>query len=431
MSWLAGLPILSFLVWTPAAGAIVSGVVREDLRRKLSIAFAALALALASILALASDSGADVRELRRWIPELGLSYDLSLDPFRALLALWVAFVGVLGLVESREPGRRASCLLLLAETALLGIVTAGDGVLFLGFYGAGLIVLTLFFGRADEMKAFFFFQSAGAAGALATVAISYHLLWLQTGFPSAEMARFSSLVTYPDFHSRMFLLGACGVAFAAPLFPFTSWISGGASGLAAPGRRLVLLGGWSLAGTLFFVRAVLPAHGRPESARWAIALAALSTLYAGLSARRSWIPLLVGFQGVAVLGLLSSSEQAVAAGRAAMLHLALALSAMALWKPYSDDLRGPALTSAIPISMLLPASWVVLREQWSASPALTALTCLGLLLMAARLVKALPPLSRRRSLALLPILAIWIFSLLKPNRFAPPHAKLPVALEEE
>jgi NADH:ubiquinone oxidoreductase subunit 4 (subunit M) len=425
--------MLSVLVWTPAAGALLAALPGEDraaLRRTLSVGFAALSLALASTVAFTWEPGASPRELRRWIPSLGLSYDLFVDGFGSILVLWVALLALLALVSvgSRELGRRDTCLILLAETALLGLATASDGALFLAFYGAGLLVLTLLLGRAEEMKTFFSFQTAGATLAVVYVAISYHLTWVQTGFPSAEIARFSSLVTFPFFQSRMFLLGAAGVAFGAPLFPFTSGVSSATSALTTPGR-LLLLGGWSLAGTLFFVRAVLPSYAGSDGALFVMVLAALSLLYAGLAPRRSWAPLLVGFQGLVVLGLLSPTAEGVAAGRAGMLQLALALSTLALWKADSDDARGPAFTSGIALAMFLPASWFILREHWSAAPALTALAGLGLVLSMFRLVRALPPLSRRRSVLLLPLLGFWILSLLAPSRFLPADTKSPATAE--
>ncbi len=435
MTWPPSLPILTLLVWTPAAGALVSaypGEARASLRRSLALGFAGIPLALASFLVFTLSPGANPRELRRWIPALGLSYDLFLDGFGSILVLWIALLAVLALVsvDSRGLGRRATSLILLAETALLGLATAGDGVLFLVFYGAGLLIFTFLLGRGEEMKKFFFFQSAGAALATVHVAVSYHLSWIQTGFPSAEIARFASLVSFPDFQNRMLLLGAFVVAFAAPLFPLTSWVSSSASALATPGR-ILLLGGWSLAGSLFFVRAVLPSSTRSAGALGVMVLAALSVLYAGLASRRAWTPLLAGFQGLVVLGLLSPTAQGMAAGRAGMLQMALALSAITLWKRDSEDARGAAFTSGIAALLFLLPFWVVLRERWDSTPALAALAGLGLILMAFRLVRTLPPLSPRRSLLLWPLLGFWILLLAGPSRFAPADSTPPAPVEEE
>ncbi|HEY7700096.1 MAG TPA: hypothetical protein VIE88_16845, partial [Vicinamibacteria bacterium] len=163
MTWPPALPVLTLLVWTPAVGALISAFPGEDrasLRRSLSLSFAAFALALASFLALAFERGKSVRELARWVPSLGLSYDLVLDPFGSVLAVWIALLAlmVLGADGFRGLGRRATFLTLLAETALLGVTIAGDAVLLLGFYGVGLLSLTLLLGQVEEMKKFFFFQ---------------------------------------------------------------------------------------------------------------------------------------------------------------------------------------------------------------------------------------------------------------------------------
>ncbi len=438
MSWPPASSILSALVWTPAAGALITALLGEDrtvIRRKISLGCAALSLALASAVALTLEPGGSARELRRWIPSLGLSYDLSVDGPGSVLVVWTALLALLALVcvGPREIGGRTTCLILLAETALLGLATAGDGALFLFFYGGGLVVLTLLLGRVGEMRRFFFFQSAGATLAVVYIAICYHLTWVQTGFPSAEIARFPSLVTFPDFQDRTFFLGAAVVAFAAPLFPLTSWVSSAASAATTPGR-LLLFGGWSLAGTLFFVRAVLPSHARSEGTYYFMVLAALSLLYAGLASRRTWAPLLAGFQGIVVLGLLSPTSEGVAAGRAGMLQLALVFASLALCHADSEDTSGTALTNRIAVAMFLPACWVVLREQWSTAPALTALASLGLLLAVLRSPKRpgmLPPLSRRQRVLLLPLFGFWLFSILAPSRFLPLHSGTPATAEEE
>ncbi len=424
MSWPPAFPILSLLVWAPAAGALLSALPREELtglRRRISLGFAAATLVLAVALTFHVGPGEHLRELRRWIPTLGFSYDLSLDAYRVLLTFWIALLGLLALV-SAPSGRRATLLVLLAETALLGLATAGDGALFLAFYGALILALAILLERGEAMRTFFFFQSAGLALAFCYVAIVYHLTWVQTGFPSAEIARFSSLVTFPDFERRMFLLGASVFAFAAPLFPFTSWVASAGFSLSNPGR-LMLFGGFPLASASFFVRAVVPSYTGGEGAL--VALAVLSLLYAGLASRRSWAALLVGCQGLVALALLSG-----VAGRAGVLPMALALSALALWTSEPDDAPG-AIPGGLALLMFLPTAWLVLRERWSAAPLTTAFAGLGFVLMMFHLARSLPPLSRRRAVLLLPVVGLWAISFLAPSRFAAGDAKVDAVQEEE
>jgi hypothetical protein len=124
----------------------------------------------------------------------------------------------------------------------------------------------------------------------------------------------------------------------------------------------------------------------------------------------------------------------VAAGRAGILQLALALTALAVCHPDSEDAPGTVLSRGIAIAMFLPACWVILREQWSTAPVFSALAALGLLLALLRPVKTvttLPRLSRRQCLILLPIAGFWIFSLLAPSRFLPVDSTTPANAEEE
>jgi hypothetical protein len=155
-------------------------------------------------------------------------------------------------------------------------------------------------------------------------------------------------------------------------------------------------------------------------------LAVLSLLYAGLASRRTWAALLVGCQGLVALALLSG----VALGRAGMLQMALALTALALWTGESEDARG-TIPGGLALVMFLPTAWLVLRERWSASPATATLAGLGFFLMMFHLVRALPPLSRRRAVLLLPVLGLWVISFLTPSRFAAEDANADSVLEEE
>ncbi len=106
--------ILSVLVWTPALGAVVSAFLVEGrLRRRIAIGFAGVSLVLAAAIAIPFDSGSPPREIIRWVPSLGLSYDLFLDGFGSLLVLWIALLTFLALVSSdasespnRESGSR-------------------------------------------------------------------------------------------------------------------------------------------------------------------------------------------------------------------------------------------------------------------------------------------------------------------------------------
>lgn len=397
---LESLPVLSVLVWAPFLGAIVIASLGRDrafTRRLVALLFASVSLGAAMFLFLGFDRTGDLRELHAWVPQMGVSYELALDRMGSALALWISLLAPLVILSERpealDRGRVVG--LLVVETALLGLVAARDAVLFLAFLGAGLTVFTLML-RESTMRTFFFFQSAGASLASGFLVACFHLALVQNGHPSSEIARFDSLVTFPDLDRKMFLLGAAASAFLAPLFFFSTWLRGSVERLER-GGRLLLLGGWSIAGSLILIRLVIPAfpRGALEAAYPVCGIAALGTIYAGAVPSHGrpgswWVPLLVGFQGLAVLGLLSSDREAIAAGGLAVFHVALGMTVLALLGSSPEDSTPPAtfrskfLAAAVVAGLLalpapggLPIWWVILRAAFASFPVAAVLAGLG------------------------------------------------------
>jgi NADH-quinone oxidoreductase subunit M len=458
---LTSLPVLSVLVWAPFAGAIGIATVgrgRAFPGRLLAVLFSSVSLAAATLLFLGFDRMRDFRELGAWLPALGVSYELALDRMGSALALWISLLTPLAILYERpeELDRGRIARLLLVETALLGLLAARDAVLFLAFLGAGLTLFTLM-PRDTSMRTFFFFQSAGASLALGFAVVCFHLTLVQNGQPSSEIARFTALVTFPDFDRNMFLLGASATALLAPLFLFSAWLRDSVEGLEG-GGRLLLLGGWSIAGPLILIRFVLPAFARGalEAAAPVCAIGALGTIYAGAVPSRGragdwWVPLLVGFQGLLVLGLLSSDREAVGSGKLAVIHVALGMTALALLRGSRESSTPPAtfrskfLAGAVVAGLLalpspsgLPIWWVILRAAFASFPTAAILAGLGTIAMATRLVLRLPAMARgaaepKNALLLLPLLAGWLLLAAAPHRFVeavvPPAEE--TAVEEE
>jgi NADH-quinone oxidoreductase subunit M len=467
---LSALPVLTFLVWTPAVGALLALALKNErasLRRSIAIgaALVALALALAAFAFLELGPGSPYREIVPWIPPLGASYELALDPFGSVFTLWVALLVPLVLFSERpEPlDRVTAALLLFGETALLGLFVSGDFILFFSFYGGGLLALSLLHRRPGAMKSFFVYQTAALALQGGLLLACFHLAWSETGFPSAEIARLSSLVTYPDLQSDLFLLGAVAFAFAAPLFPLAAWLKESEESLSAPSLTF-LLGGWSLAPASFLVRIVLPAFplGASEAGGVVSLFAALSLPVAGLvpyrgTKERSFLPALAGLQALSLLGLLSTRSEGVLAGRMGLLELGLGMTALALWTAGAGSTEGLPLTRASRMSALgvvlavlylpgesgLPVWWNVLASSWERSPGVALVAGAGLVLIGLRLLFQVPALARAfhrnrraRLLLLLPLFAWWLLlagSRPVTARLAPasPPAKPGILDEEE
>jgi NADH-quinone oxidoreductase subunit M len=457
MTSLSAVPVLTILVWTPAIGAVLSLCLAPRARRVVSLAAASLALALGTWVWLGSGGGSPpgLRELHPWIPSLGISYELALDALGAALGVSIALVALLALLgeDPAEDGRRSVPLVLLAETALLGLVLARDVFLFLSFLGLGIFAGTGLITRSRAPR-FFFFHSAGLGLATGFSLAWYHLAFVQSGFPTGEIARFAGLVTYPDFECRTFLLGAAAACCVAPLFPFGSWLQDSAEALPSSGRAL-FFGGFSLVAALILLRLVLPSvpTGKNECSGWVVVLAALSMIYAALvpyrgEPRRSFVPLLAGAQGLVVLGLLSGDPRAFGAGQLSVLSVGIAFSALAISSdggensevvptPLSKALAAilVAFVLWLPESSGLPSVLVILRSHWDRFPVATVLATLGAIGMAVRLVLAYPVLARAGAaqprLKLLRVVPLLVWFFVASSSLAVPEAASPVeALSE-
>jgi NADH-quinone oxidoreductase subunit M len=458
--------ILTGLVWAPSVGALVVLALpgeRPSLRRAVALGFALVSLGLATLVFF-GDGGDPRREIAPWIAPLGVSYELAFDGFGSTVALWIAVLAPVVLLSERPPslGRRTAALLLLAETALLGLAGSGDFVLFLAFYGAGLVAMTLLHQRPGAMKGFFVFQAAGLSLMAGLFVTCFHVAWAQTGFPSAEIGRLSTLVVYPDAQSDRFLLGAAALAFAAPLFPLATWLKESEEALSST-ALLFLLGGWSLAGAQFFVRIVLPSFptGASDAAGVVSLFAALGVVFAGLlpyrgTRERSWLPALFGMQALSLLGLLSSRTDGIVAGRLGLLQLGVGMALLGLATGGAESTAGLPLTKGgrvaavgvvlaavvLPGADGLPVYWRVLASLHDRSPTLALVAGVGLALLIVRLLLAVPNLARslhrngrRGALLMLPILGWWLWisgSGRGAARIAPPSAlSKPGGLDEE
>jgi NADH-quinone oxidoreductase subunit M len=423
----SALPVLSLLLWIPAWGALLALCLGARARRAVALASAAIAVLVSGFVWLGSSASPPLRELRPWVPSLGISYELATDELGGALALSVALVALVALTASdpAEGDGRSAFLLLVGESALLGVVMARDVFLLLAFLGASILSFTFLASRTRALR-FFLFQSAGLLLATGFSLTWYQLALVQSGFPTGEILRFAGLVTYPDFECRTFLLGAAAACFAAPLFPFGSWLQDTVDSFTPSGRAL-FFGGFSVVSAVILLRLVLPSVpvGRSECSGLPVYLAALSTIYAAVvpargEPARSFVPILVGAQGIVMLGLLSSDTAALGAGRLSLIAVALGLSAFALWSDGEShgDLRLPKWVAALLILFVVwlpsgggaPSVWVILRSYWERFPLATALAAVGSAGMALRLVRTHPLMARRRGnlLRVLPLLAWWL-----------------------
>lgn len=230
-------PLLSLLLWLPVVGALLCLLLfrAPSLCRLLALGTAGLTLAISVALAFGgTDNGPWMyyQDLP-WIDAFGIRYTLGMDGISLLLVILTAFLQFVAILVSwgqeKSPGLFFALLLIL-ETAIIGVFLALDLVLFYLFWELMLIPMFFLIGiwgykrRVQAALKFFFFTLAGSLCMLLALITLYLLHGAQTGEYSFafEALRRAELTSGQEM--LLFLGFMAAFAVKVPLFPFHSWL---------------------------------------------------------------------------------------------------------------------------------------------------------------------------------------------------------------
>jgi len=281
---MTGFPWLTLLIVLPLAGAVAVFMVKEA-----SVRLTALAAAVADLLISfplwwlfdASSAHMQFVESARWIPSLSIGYRLGLDGISLPLVLMTTILMPLCIliswhsIEMRI--RSFMAMLLIMESAMIGVFSALDFVLFYVFWEAMLIPMYLLIGvwggpnRLYAAIKFFLYTLAGSVLLLVAILVLYF-----QGGHTFDILQLSQ-GTYGK-SLQIWLFFAFFVAFAVkvPMFPFHTWLPD--AHVEAPTAGSVILASVLLKmGTYGFLRFSLPML--PDASRlFTPLMAALSIL---------------------------------------------------------------------------------------------------------------------------------------------------------
>lgn len=299
--------ILSIVTWLPTLGAIIilALLKREqgDAIKKFATAWFGLAF-VASLFLLKYDrtlGGMQFLEDYQWIPVIGARYQMGVDGVAVLLIVLTTLLGLIAAlsswkyIEKRE--KEYYVLLLLLQTAVVGVFVSLDLFLFYLFFEVSLVPMYFLIGiwggenRLYAAIKFFLYTLVGSVVMLLGVLKMYFLtadieltgkisqatLDLLAGNPQAS-AMVSSTVqaaagggTFNIIHMQamgsvmdmgtmqvlLFFAFALGFAIKVPMFPFHTWLPD--AHVEAPTAGSVILAGVLLKlGTYGFYRFNLP-----------------------------------------------------------------------------------------------------------------------------------------------------------------------------
>lgn len=226
--------LLSWVIFLPLLGVVVIGFVpRNDERiRRIALAFALLVFAVSLPLWFLFDTSThEMQFVARapWIPAFNIEYAVGVDGISVLLVLLTSLLTPICVlcswraIETRV--KEFMMTILIMETAMIGVFTALDFILFYVFWEAQLIPMFLIIGvwggprRVYATIKFFLFTLAGSLPFLVAILALY---FIGGGtFDIQELSAGSYSAT-----AQFWIFWAFFLAFAikVPMFPFHTWL---------------------------------------------------------------------------------------------------------------------------------------------------------------------------------------------------------------
>ncbi len=262
---MTGFPWLTLLIILPLAGTITVFTVKETLVRltALTVAVADLLLSL-PLWWLFDPASAQMQfvESARWIPSLSINYRLGLDGISLPLVLMTTVLMPLCILISwhsvEKRIRSFMAVLLIMESAMIGVFCALDFVLFYVFWEAMLIPMYLLIGvwggpnRLYAAIKFFLYTLAGSILLLVAILVLYF-----QGGHTFDIVELSQGTYGKSLQIWLFFAFFAAFAVKVPMFPFHTWLPD--AHVEAPTAGSVILASVLLKmGTYGFLRFSLP-----------------------------------------------------------------------------------------------------------------------------------------------------------------------------
>ena len=317
------------LCWLlPLVGALLLLLVpngdgrRDGLIRWLAFLISILGFAVTLVLWARFDStSAEFQFVERvpWIhidPTLAIDYYVGIDGISLLLVVLTAFLTPIALLSSWEGIEKKvkafSVLILLLDSAMIGVFVSIDLFLFYVFWDAMLIPMYFLIGiwgydqRIYAAIKFMLYTMAGSVLMLVAILV---LAYMYSDGPGQGQYSFDLLKLYtlqiaPETQRWLFLAFAVAFAIKVPLFPFHTWLPD--AHVQAPTAGSIILAGVLLKmGTYGLVRFAFPLFpvAAAAFAPWIAVLAVIGIIYGALVAMvQPDMKKLVAYSSVSHLG---------------------------------------------------------------------------------------------------------------------------------
>lgn len=306
--------MLSLIIFLPLIGALIVAALPRALTNSarlvaLGVSLVTFALSLVVLFGFnTGQAGYQFVESMPWIAQYGIGYKIGVDGISLWLVLLTTFIFPIALLSSQESVRdrlkEFYALMLLMETATLGVFLALDMFLFYVFWEFALVPMYFLIGvwggerRIYATMKFFLYTMAGSLLMLLAI------LFLGINGQSFDLEVLIAKNGAWAASVPLFLAFAIAFLIKVPLFPFHSWLPDAHTEAPTPGSVilaavLLKMGGYGL---IRFNLALFP-EASQQFAPLMIILAVIGILYGAIVAfGQSDAKKLVAYSSVSHMG---------------------------------------------------------------------------------------------------------------------------------
>ncbi len=310
--------ILSLLLWTPAAGALLLAIIPSSnafLVRFLANLITLLTFFLTCWLLVIYDPNNAELQFKEYFPlnpDLGSAYALGIDGLSMPMLILATLLTSIALLASFSITKNVKgyhiCVLLL-EFGMLGVFLAQDWALFYIFWEVTLIPLFFLIGRWGGKRR----HTASLNFVLYTMGGSVFMLVSLLAVSQYDLEHSGSLMSSMNQAAQdmslseqiLVLLGfIIGFGVKMPIFPLHGWLP--LAHVEAPSPISILLSGILLKmGAYGLLRTVVMLPEAAQSLQWLLVILALiGMLYGGLLAwRQSDLKAMIAYSSVSHMGI--------------------------------------------------------------------------------------------------------------------------------
>lgn len=325
--------LTGLLIIAPLIAALLLFMIKGDAAKKTALVFSIIefALSMAAYVQFKSDAASKMLSLNcTWVESLGIKFAVGLDGISLLLVLLTTFLVPLIILSSYkttyEKPNAFYGLILLMQSALVGVFAANDGFLFYIFWELALIpiyFICLLWGGENRGKItfkFFVYTLFGSLFMLIGLIFLYNHTGIESGVKSWNVNDLYAAGRSLTEQQQTFVFWAIFIAFAIkmPIFPLHTWQPD--TYVVAPTQGTMLLSGIMLKmGTFGLIKWLLPVVPL-ALAKWghlAMGLSVFGIVYAScIAIAQKDFKRLIAYSSIAHVGLiaagiLSANQQGV------------------------------------------------------------------------------------------------------------------------